>query len=621
MCGLFGAVIRKSSAALNGLTERIAKAHKTQLHRGPDAYRHTRYETEDVHIILGHQRLSILDLSDNGSQPMETRDRCHAIVYNGEVYNYKELADQYSLTNLASSSDTEIVLNRLALDEYGHAFSEFNGMWAIAFLNLRQRQLILSRDRAGIKPLYYSIVAGDLYFASEIKTLLVLTGMRYLLNLPVIAKYVDQSLQDDTEETFFVGINHFPAGQFSVLDLTSSFDSIKGVSYWDPFQKNLSLSYHRPEDHLRDLVVDAIRLRLRSDVPVGMTLSGGLDSSIICHVMSSLLGHTDFCALSATFPGSPHDESKFINIVGQRYGIDVKKVAIDWSPKDTLSLMHKTTWINDSPLGSLSNVAFYLLMAEANRLGVKVILSGQGADELLCGYKKYLGFHVRHLIRSRKYLNAGLTIAGFLWNGTVVNQFSMAEAKRYIPWLQANSADDVMSRKMNESKATALLSDMGTSLANRQWLDYRHFSVPFLTHYEDRMSMAFSREIRLPYLDFRVVEYLLNAPPELKLAKGWTKYLLRNAFKDELPPEITWRKDKQGFINPQENWLRNELKSDIREYFAPGAQIYRHELIDHGRLNKKYDAYVEGSKNIWYREIFNPLGLEVWLQEYKEFIR
>ncbi len=619
MCGLFGAVIYNRECAAEPLTERIAKAQSIQAHRGPDMQDCRVFNLDNATVVLAHQRLSILDLSENGRQPMAAADKKNVIVFNGEVYNYRELAQQGQLQGLQSETDTEVILELLSLQNYGETLNTFNGMWAIAMLDLQNEKLLLSRDRAGVKPLYYTVLDGNLYFSSEIKTLLVLTGQRFPLNLGVVGKYLEQALQDDTRETFFDGIWSFPAGEFAILDLAKPQQEVISKPYWNPFVSK-SFDYSSPEATFRQLFEDAVRLRLRADVPVGVTLSGGLDSSLICQAVHQQLQSNDFFVLSAVSPGSPGDESYFVDMVASYYGLAVNKVDLRWSSDETLALMHKTTWHNDAPLGSLSNVAFYLLMSKADELGVKVILSGQGADELLCGYKKYLGFYIKHLINDKCYFKALRVVLEFCRNGTVLNQFGWAEAKRYLGG-RSVSKGSVLSLKTKAALTKAPLGAIGRTLADRQWQDYRRYSVPYLTHYEDRMSMAFGREIRLPFLDYRLVEYLLNAPIELKLNKGWTKYLLRVAYEALLPRGVIWRKDKQGFTNPQESWLRNELKPVVESYFSPSSMIFEHDLVDRQRLLKKYENFCARRGHVWYREVFNPLGLEVWLREFKDYIR
>lgn len=618
MCGLFGAVIQKNSAARAGLSQRVAAAHAVQAHRGPDMNGEQQFELDGCTVVLAHQRLSILDLSEHGRQPMASHVGQQHIIYNGEIYNYREIKATHGYTNLTSSSDTEVILERLSQsDTPADAFGEFNGMWAIAMLDAQKQTLTLSRDRAGIKPLYYTLQNGDLYFASEIKTLLALSGLKFPINRATVARYVEQSLQDDTNETFFDGIMALPAGSFATLNLAQPVTAIHPISYWDPFTAKANYDYSTPEQTFRELFESAVRLRLRSDVPVGVTLSGGLDSSLITHAMRTELGHSNFTVLSAVAPGQAEDESKYIDIMRDAYGLKVTKIAMDWKPEDALALLAKATWCNDSPLGSFSNVAFYLLMQAARAHEVKVILSGQGADEMLCGYKKFVGFYAKHLIRQKHYLRAAFMLFSFVLNGTVLRQFSLAEAKRYFSKARGNS---LLTPETLAQFTRAPIASIGSSLSNRQWLDYRKFSVPFLTHYEDRMSMVFGREIRLPYLDYRLVEFLLNAPDSLKIRHGWTKWLMRSAYSSALPKAIIWRKDKQGFVNPQAQWLRNELRPEIETRFGEGARIYRYGLIDKDTLQQRYRDYCAGKPGIWYREIFAPLALDMWLEQFETYI-
>lgn len=608
MCGLFGAIITNQPAARAALEKRAETAERMQAHRGPDMRDRRVYELGEKLVLLAHQRLSILDVSEAGRQPMVSVDGHHHIIYNGEVYNYKEISYAHGYNGLKSTSDTEVILRRLSETSPNKALPELNGMWALALLDTQAHKLTLSRDRGGVKPLYYTWVGEDFYFASEIKTLLVLTGKKFAMNRRIVARYIEQSLQDDTNETFFEGIYALPAGSFATFAISDS--NLTPVSYWNPFGA-------APQGNFRELFMDAVKLRLRSDVPVGVTLSGGLDSSLITHAMKAHLGHADFTVLSAVSPNHLNDESRYIDIMAKTYGLNVTKIELGWKSSDAMSLLAKATWQNDSPLGSFSNVVFYLLMQAAQQHGVKVLLSGQGADEMLCGYKKFLGFYLKHLLRQKRYGKAIMTFAQFAANGSVLNQFSMAEARRY---LSPSSRESVLSASTHAAYYPASLGAIGTSLAERQWQDYRHFSVPFLTHYEDRLSMAFGREIRLPYLDYRLVELLLNAPDDLKIRNGWTKWVMRDSFKHDLPSEIIWRKDKQGFVNPQADWLKNELRAEVEQRFADGANIYGYDLIDAEKLRARYRAYCAGKSGIWYRDIFNPLGLEIWLEQYREFL-
>lgn len=618
MCGLFGIVCRRER--FQSLRPRIERAHQFQQHRGPDMRGEIVLDAGAGRVVyLAHQRLSILDLSEAGRQPMSDPDQSSWLVYNGEVYNYLELAKEMDFIP-AGGSDTEVMLESFRRRGVPASLPGFNGMWALAWMSMSEGALYLARDRAGIKPLYTAMADGDLYFASEIKTLLALLGSRHRLNTQVIGEYLVQSLQDTGAATFFEGIEAFPAGAMARIALDGPSLSLAPVSYWEPFK----CAGEREQtgsivDMVRETVLDAVRLRLRADVPVGVLLSGGVDSSIIAACVRHLSpdGRQDIAVLSAVSPGKPGDESAYIDRVARHLDIAPIKVDTAWEADEAIELLRKVTWMNDTPLGSFSNVAFYLLMQRASESGIKVVLSGQGGDELFCGYRKYLGFHFQELARRGEYAR----LAGKAWqfwrNGVVLQQFNLAEAGRY---LRRKPKSDALGEAVRASFEPQALGLPPEGLACRQWLDYRRFSVPYLTHYEDRASMAFAREVRLPFLDYRLVELMLNAPVEAKLHDGWTKYALRRAFADWLPPEIIWRRDKLGFSMPQEEWLRGELKASWLQLLDADAEVFRRKLLDPDALHEKFERFCARQGNIWYREIFAPLALEIWLQEYSEFI-
>lgn len=618
MCGLFGVICRKS--VFDSIRPRIERAHIYQQHRGPDMRGETVLEIGQERIVyLAHQRLSILDLSDAGRQPMRDADQTGWLVYNGEIYNYLELAHAMHYTP-AGGSDTEVVLEHFRRAGVATSLPKFNGMWALAWVSVREGALYLSRDRAGVKPLYWTLSEGDLYFASEIKTLLALVGRKHGLNLQVVGEYLVQAIQDSSTSSFFEGIQALPAGSVARVDLNAPVLSISPEHYWHPFeQPEVSGQQNELTTRVREVMLDAVKLRLRADVPVGVLLSGGVDSSVIAACAQRLQSDNGppVVALSAVSPGQPGDESSYIDRVARHLGIEPIKVDTAWGADEAISLLHTVTWMNDAPLGSFSNVAFYLLMQRASEVGVTVVLSGQGGDELFCGYRKYLGFQFQALLRQHEYAKLARTAWDFWRNGMVLQQFNLTEAGRY---LQRQPNDSVLGHAMQQAFTPLFLGLPPEGLAWRQWLDFRHFSVPYLTHYEDRASMAFAREVRLPFLDYRLVEMMLQAPVEAKLNGGWTKFALRRAFSDWLPEEIIWRRDKQGFSMPQEEWLRGELKPSWLTILNRNAQVFERGLLDHDALHAKFERFCAHKGNIWYREIFAPLALEIWLQAYSEFI-
>jgi asparagine synthase (glutamine-hydrolysing) len=619
MCGLFGIVgknARLSQAALKA-------AHAVQSHRGPDAIGEWGGCVGNHWVTLGHQRLAIIDLSRAGIQPMvDVQAPEQRIIFNGEIYNYLELRAELEKhgASFATRTDTEAILAALRIWGFQKGHERLNGMWAFAYVDEAEGRILLSRDRMGEKPLYYALLDGTLYFASEIKTILQLSGGRFNVRPGAVAEYMDQALLDTSDETFFEGIRQVPAGHFAIVDLKRGEPALRLVSYWQPNPAaNGTGSLKALEEYVAATFEDAVRIRLRSDVPVGVLLSGGIDSSSIASTMAHLAPEANLNLLSAVSDDSRYDEAPFIDRMVTYLDRPVHKVKLDLNPDNAIDLLERATWHNDEPLGSFANVAHYLLMEKARELGITVILSGQGADELLCGYKKYLGFYLQWLVKRGDVLQAAKVAAGFALNGTVMSQFRIAEARRYLPYPFNRRKRSILGDALLDSKRQGVGLGAGT-VQERQELDLKRFSVPILCHFEDRMSMAHSREIRLPFLDVRLIESLLPAPAEYKLRDGWTKYVFRKALAPRLPKEIAWRKDKQGFVNPQSQWLRDRLRPVVLDLLRPDSRIFTHGLVNREALVARYGQFCQqnsDSGGVYFREIFSPLALEIWMRQYE----
>lgn len=623
MCGIAG-IIQKNEA----VCEALDRAYSVQKHRGPDANGTSTYKVNQWNIGMAHQRLSIIDLSELGNQPMISFDGNDIIIYNGEIYNYKELRVELEKRgcHFVSDSDTEVIL--FALKHWGSekALQKFNGMWAFAWLDLNRKKLVLSRDRFGVKPLYYYISDDSLYFASEIKTILDMTREKFGLNYQKVGEYLNQSLLDSTEDTFFYGIQKIPASQYIEVDLSKEKVKFEASTYWQ-HNENANRDFNETEliEKVRTLFFDAVRLRLRSDVPLGLLLSGGVDSSAIASAVRYINGSSaDLRLISAVSKDKRFDESYFIDKMGEYLESDVTKVLLDFRADRLINYIEDVTWANDEPIASVSNVAHYMLMEKAKELGVTVILSGQGADELLCGYRKYLGFYLKSLVDTRQYSKALMVTSQFLRNNTIINQFNLGEARRYLPSFLNKRQISITGSVLDSYNKIFLGLSKGQSISSRQLIDIYNYSVPALVHYEDRMSMAWSREIRVPFLDYRLVELFVNLPAEIKIRNGWTKYIFRKAMEDYLPHEIVWRKDKQGFVNPQGEWLKNEIKEDVLKYFEGDSIMFRSKIIDPKNLMLLYDKYCNqptGKGSVWFRDVFNPLALEIWLRRFEQYIK
>ena len=296
-------------------------------------------------------------------------------------------------------------------------------------------------------------------------------------------------------------------------------------------------------EELNWLIKDAVQIRLNSDVPTGIALSGGLDSSIIASCMSKLKteGSLGTHLLSVVNPGSPEDESKHIKTMEDHLAIPVNRFQLNpQKGEGLLDLLRKCSRHNDGPLSSFSSILFFKLMEKANEEGIKVILTGQGADEAFCGYKKYPLLEIKRKLQNGNFLSSVAFAFQFLTNGTLIPEFNFKEAKRYM----GHSNRSILGETVKNALSLEPLGRVN-ELNERQWEDIKKYSVPYLCHYEDRMSMAQSREVRAPFLDFRVVDFGLRLQNKLKLANGWTKYSLRKSFENEMPRAIIYRKDKK----------------------------------------------------------------------------
>lgn len=630
MCGILG-VLKRGPVGPDRV--RIEAALLAQAHRGPDGQGSIVERFEGGTLVLAHQRLSIIDLSDAAAQPMRYRDGRGWLTYNGELYNYVELRADLAAEgeDFSTQSDTEVLL--AALHRWGprRALGKFNWMGAFAWFDRDAGQLVLACDSGSEKPLYYFADDQQLIFASEVKSLLQLAERKFELDRDVVGRFLFQGLWDASSSSMFRDIKRLPAGSFATLDVRSGSLQVVPESYQPPGYTADPRALPLPEfeEELQRLLVDSVRIRLRSDVPVGVLLSGGIDSSSIAAISQLVLGREATPRMLSVVSEDPRfDESRHIAVMERHLQQRAEKVVLQADPRRLVEELSTVNWYNDAPVTGLAAVGHFKLMERARQLGVTVVLSGQGADEILLGYRKFLGFYLQSLVKDHRIGKALAVLAGFVLNRTIVTQFDLGEAKRYIRIRSERGTSSQRSGSELEGESVrgwrpALLGLGSGSLAERQLLDLRHFSVPSLCHYEDRMSMANGREIRLPFLDPRLIDLLLRAPDDYKLRHGWTKYALRKAMEPLLPAAISWRKDKQGFSNPQGEWLKEELRDDVRNAFSADSLIARKEIVRSAPLLETYERYCRqpaGRGAIWYREIFAPFSLELWMRRYERWI-
>jgi asparagine synthase (glutamine-hydrolysing) len=613
VCGIFGAIKLNGSFEPNAF-DRFAALTDKVSYRGPDdsdclAFQSSAGQvlsiaepTQPFDVFLGHRRLSIIDLSPAGRQPMTDGRGCW-IIFNGEIFNFVELREELKSlgSKFRTGTDTEVILQ--LYDQFGEAgFEKMNGMWALAIVDLRSRRVVLSRDRFSIKPFYWLAQGDELYFASEIKQLLPLLPNKEP-NLTILSTFLMQGLLDHSLETFFCGISRIPPKTNLVVHLPNG--AIEKKAYWE-YGNRKSPSLATVQDEFRELLVDSTRIRLRSDVKVGLLLSGGLDSSSLA-VSVGLTGVRNFETYSVVSDEKQFNEEAFIDVVNR--SLDLKGIKFRFQIPHLEDTLLKVLHHSDEPFAGFSVVAqFGIFQTIKANSEATVLLSGQGADEVLLGYSKFFFFHLFDLLRKGRYGSAvGCGLLGAV-RRPVLRQFRLSEAKRYIPFFHSDH------RSVLRGKYAPVPVWANGDMRARQIADLDAYSVPALAHYEDRNSMAHSLEVRHPFLDHRIVDFALSLPPECQFKQGWTKSLLRRSL-PELPAAVRWRRDKQGFTTPEELWLRRELAGFIEQTLR-SSLLDQWGLVDARAFLKQYRSFCRGNPLVSFGDISRVLIAEVWAQQH-----
>ncbi len=623
MCGIVGVVQRP--IVDRGAVEGAAEA---QRHRGPDGRGTLFTECADWRIGLAHQRLAVIDLSPDASQPMRESDDEGVIVFNGEIYNYLELRRRLVAEGVSfrSASDTEVLL--LALRRWGvrATLERALGMFAFAWVDRTGRRIVFGRDRFGKKPLHVLCEPQLLAFGSELKAVVKLCPRRFRVNARVIAPWLVQQLAQHTEETVLEGIVQVPAGTYATVRLDADRLHLETTRFYEiptefePDRRPMQIV----SEELRWTLSDAVRLRMRADVPVGVLASGGLDSSIVASLAREHSGgRSDLTLLSAVSEDPRVDERQYVRLLNERLRLRSELIQFTPTPAEAWRLLELGTRHLDGPVGSFSNVLQLEIMRRARDCGVTVLLSGQGADESTCGYKKYLAFYAQSLVRQGRIPAAVRLLATFAHSGGILAQYRISEAKRYLPRRLRMRVPEVRGERLREVPWVEVGLAQGMSLRNRQILDFSAMSIPILTTYEDRAGMAFGCEVRNPFLDHRVVELLLRQPASHLLGRGFTKLVLRDAFRRELPRQITWRRDKNGFELPEAAWLRGPLRAVLDDALSKDSEMFRLGLADHTgaqRLREMFLAQPALGGRVWVRDVFSLIALELWLRHAADYV-
>jgi asparagine synthase (glutamine-hydrolysing) len=507
-------------------------------------------EDKEYNLFLGHRRLNIIDLSVTGHQPMYDTSDDFCIIFNGEIYNYLELTTE--LKNLShkfkSHSDTEVILE--AYKEWGkECFNRFNGMWSIIIYDSRNEELVISNDRYGIKPLYFIKNEKELIFSSEIKPFFSFPSRIKAYYKNAIDTYIKYGYTNYDEHTFFNEVKKFPNANYAVIKLqdTSSFKPTRYYKIENLF--NSPLSARVALDKFRFLINDAVKLTLRSDVSLGIAISGGLDSSYILSRASSLLKKETLNTYSAIFPGKEGDESEYIKLALNN--LPCKSYFVDPLEQFSFDDFERYIASQDYPVESTSFYAEWCVSKLVKDSGVKILLNGQGADEIFAGYHHHFYKYCSELIckgyiseykQNLKYYCSAKGLPPEKVQSIIFNDLKLRFKAMF-----SSPAD------LDEKWARA------STLKELLCIDIEETTLPAYLHTNDRSSMAFSIESRLPFLDYRLVDFAMALPAKYKIQNGWQKWILREAG-DSLPAKIRYRKDKKGFTTPQKEWVEKYRK-------------------------------------------------------------
>lgn len=612
MCGIAGQVNKSGQAVerkpFEAMTDCIA-------HRGPDA-RGTWYAQN---LALGHRRLAILDLSADGVQPMHLLGR-YSVVYNGEIYNYIELRDELREMGYTfeTQTDTEVLVK--AYDAWGEeAQARFNGMWAFAIYDAQKNELFFSRDRFGVKPFYYYENADVLVFASEIKQLLPFIPGGPRMNRERAMDFLLNALTEYDHTTFFEDVQQLRPGWNGVYDLQTN---RLQLTRWYDLSAVEPSEQHYGEACLKfkTLFADAVRLRLRADVPVGACLSGGLDSTaIVCE--AARLRKAQHAAAPVTISSCyreqaemPYDEQEYIDAVVADTGVDSRKVYPTF--EKTIADLDELLYHMDEPFGSMSICAQREVFADAQKSGRTVMLDGQGADEQLAGYSSFYAPAFYDLYKNGRFLALAREIRWFsrhraetegLRAKYYLYPILLRPAWRYVKRLVTR----LRRRRIQPAHVQAdVFIDKSAYKPKPLYptVDFRAFTLDMiqvnlvaLLHYEDRNSMTYSIESRVPFLDYRLVEHIFSLPSTYKLRAGVTKAVMRDALRGAMTEKVRRRYSKLGFAAPGSVWIRSN-KPYFREELRKACEALS-DIVDAQRMLARFDEDNAGQDDLVFRLI------------------
>ena len=593
MCGIAGMWSRDSrkEAELCSLADRMLNALS---HRGPDDGGFA----VDSHVFLGNRRLSILDLSPSGNQPFFSDDGQIWLVLNGEIYNYRELRKELEGTfPFRSHSDTEVLLR--AYERWGIAcLNRLVGMFAFAVWDRRKNELILCRDYVGIKPIYYSFDGQRLVFASEVKSLLA-AGIEATADLNVVRDYLVSGFYDHTERTFFKGVLQVVPGHYIVVGSSG----VRDVCYWNPIERicDNRMGAEEAEEAYWSTLQESIQLCMRTDVPYAVMLSGGLDSSVLAELASEHVGSTPLNVCTFRHDEPQYDEGVWADLVSRDKAWRSHSITV--READVESMLPQALWYQDEPFGGVATFADILLARMAREQGIYVLLEGQGADETLGGYEYYYAYYLADLAdrdeKAARQLYSEYMFMRYSSDDHSATSFESLIAKGRT--IDAKLGQDGTYTTQTGAVAPELIRLDGvyfqaptpfeSRFENVLFRDLIHTKVPRVLRFKDKSSMMHGVELRVPYLDHRLIELAFHIPPERKLENGYTKVPLRKWMNGRLPDEVTWHVKRQ-VQTPQREWLRGAMRPMVEELIH--SESFRQRgIFEVAAAQRLYRDYVE----------------------------
>jgi len=588
-------------------------------HRGPDAFSSRDFIVAGRHVTLAHWRLSIIDPHPSSDQPLARRPGDFWIVFNGEIYNYRELRKEIG-GHLATNSDTEVLL--AAYEKWGTGcLQRLRGMFAFVILDKQKQRVFAARDRFGIKPLYYKRNRDGYEFASEIKQIL---PNRPSANSRRVKDFLFYGAQDHTDETLFEGIQQLRGGESIEVSLESDLRVEKRTWYSLSNIGCFEGTFVEAVSAYRDKFFQTVDIHLRSDVPLGFCLSGGMDSSAILATASSLLGDPSESptAIHCAYSGAKFDESRFARLAAEESS--ARMVTVTPDPTNLLADLDKVTFYQDEPVPNASVISGYHVFRTGHESGLKVMLDGQGGDEQMASYPQFfppylLGLALR-LRFSEMFQEANCFSRdhGWTWKNTlssaalwyaprpVIHAFRRAKAAVSIPpWVNR----DFYWVGGMPSPPWRMIEDSSITTRAMSILMLRQLSLPMLLHWEDRNSMASSLESRVPFMDHELVELALALPDQTKIYRGVTKRVLKASMNGLVPDPIIERRDKMGFATPEETWLRTQSTPGLEDRVRslPGDL---ERIIDADGFRSTWSAFLAGAPHS--PVLWRLLALQAW---------